>query len=292
MSTTKKQVKKKIRNPFNCLGPKEWTQHSRSVWTARDVSSSRESHHLEHGATFPSALAERAIRMYSKQNDLIFDPFLGVGSTILAAKKLERNGIGIELYKKFATITQNLLKQETLGKRNSFKVVNSDSRNMSRYLEPDSVQLTFTSPPYANFIQRSVQDRKTTHKTSRLVSHNKSVVKQYGEDPKDFGNLNYDDFLENVSLLMKKIFVATIPGGYNVWVVKDHRDPQHGKPYIPVHADVAKAGEDAGFLFHDLIVWDQNDQRSLVLLGFPTVFYTNINHTFLVVLRKPPLKKK
>ena len=42
-----------------------------------------------------------------------------------------------------------------------------------------------------------------------------------------------------------------------------------------------------GFLYHDLIVWDQNDQRSLVLLGYPTVFYVNQNHSYLVVLRKP-----
>ena len=90
---------------------------------------------------------------------------------------------------------------------------------------------------------------------------------------------------------MKKIFTVTKPGGYNIWVVKDHRDTKHGKPFIPVHSDIANMGEQSGFLSHDLIVWDQNDQRSLVLLGFPTVFYANINHSYLVILRKPPIKK-
>ena len=91
---------------------------------------------------------------------------------------------------------------------------------------------------------------------------------------------------------MEKIYRVTKPGGYNVWVVKDHRDPQNGLPYIPIHYDIGKRGEKAGFKFHDLIVWDQNDQRSLVLLGYPTIFYTNINHTFLVVLHKPKIKRK
>ncbi len=284
--------KRKVLTAFNGLSPRDWTITSRSVWTARDVSSQRKSHHVEHGATFPTALAEKAIKMYTGKNDLVFDPFLGVGSTILAAKKLGRNGVGFELYKQFANISKDLLKQETLLEKCSYKVHNIDCRKLYKHLEPDSVQLTFTSPPYANFIQKSIKDRETVHKTSRLVSHNKSVVKQYGEDPADFGNLDYELFLENVSDLMKRIFTVTKPGGYNVWVVKDHRDTKHGKPFIPVHSDIANSGEQAGFLSHDLIVWDQNDQRSLVLLGFPTVFYTNINHSYLVVLRKPPLPKK
>jgi DNA modification methylase len=283
--------KRKIKIAFNGLSPRDWTITSRSVWTARDVSSMRQSHHIEHGATFPTALAEKAIKMYTAKNDLVFDPFLGVGSTLLAAKKLERNGLGIELYKNFSTISKNLLKQETLGNTVTHKVVNGDCRNLNKHLKSNSVQLTFTSPPYANFIQKSIKDRKTVHKTSRLASHNNSVVKQYGENPNDFGNLDYDKFLENVSELMKKIFTVTKPGGYNIWVVKDHRDTKHGKPFIPVHSDIANMGEQSGFLSHDLIVWDQNDQRSLVLLGFPTVFYANINHSYLVILRKPPIKK-
>ena len=117
-------------------------------------------------------------------------------------------------------------------------------------------------------------------------------MKQYGTNSNDFGNLEYEKFLVDVEELMKKIYKVTKPGGYNVWVVKDHRDPQNGLPYIPIHYDIAIRGAKANFKFHDLIVWDQNDQRSLVLLGYPTIFYTNINHTFLVVLRKPEIKRK
>ncbi len=64
---------------FNGLTPKEWTQLSKSVWTAREVSSPREWYHLEHGATFSEALAERAIKIYTKKCDLVLDPFLVLG---------------------------------------------------------------------------------------------------------------------------------------------------------------------------------------------------------------------
>ena len=73
--------------------------------------------------------------------------------------------------------------------------------------------------------------------------------------------------------------------GYSVWVVKDHRmTPKI--PYVSFHSDIAKVAQEAGWLWHDLIVWDQNEQRSLVLLGYPTRFYSNQNCSFLVVLRK------
>jgi DNA modification methylase len=270
---------------FNGLTPTEWTKLSKSVWN--DVSSQREWYHLEHGATFSVALAERVIKMYTKEGDLVLDPFLGVGSTLVAAKKLNREGIGIELYEKFARISNNLLSQTDLFSKYKQQVIQDDCRNLLKYVRPNSVQLMLTSPPYANFIYKAVEDRKKTHKNSLLVLDNISAVKPYGEDPRDFGNLGYSKFLSEIKEIMEKLLVVTKPGGYNIWVVKDCRDPKHGKPFIPFHSDIARIGEEVGFKWHDLIVWDQNAQRSLVLLGYPSVFYVNINHTFLVVLRKP-----
>ena len=273
---------------FNSLTPKEWTKLSRSVWTSRDVSSSREKHHLEHGATFSTALAERAIKQYTSPGDLVLDPFLGVGTTIIAARRLGRRGIGIELYKKFADIATEVLAQELSDEQAEQRIICGDSRALTQWVELESVQLVFTSPPYANFIHRSVRDRRKTHKKSRLVLDNKSMVKPYGGNPSDFGNLGYNEFLEQIKGLMNDLLKVTVPGGYNVWVVKDCRDTENGVPLVDVHSDIARIGREVGFLYHDLIIWDQNDQRSLVLLGYPSVFYVNINHTFLVVLRKPP----
>jgi DNA modification methylase len=281
----------KDRRAFNSLTPREWTKLSRSVWTSAEVSSTREKHHLEHGATFSTALAERVIKMYTDLGDLVLDPFLGVGTTIIAATRLGRNGIGIELYKKFAEIAEEVIRGEPTDESLEQKIVCGDSRNLLNWIEPESVQLVFTSPPYANFIQRSVRDRNSTHKKSKLVLDNKSVVKPYGSNPKDFGNLNYEDFIAQIKRLMADLLTVTTPGGYNIWVVKDCRNTENGVPLVDVHSDIARLGREVGFLYHDLIIWDQNDQRSLVLLGYPSVFYVNVNHTFLVVLRKPPKGK-
>jgi DNA modification methylase len=281
----------KDKRAFNCLTPKEWTKLSRSVWTSAEVSSTREKHHLEHGATFSTALAERVTKMYTASGDLVLDPFLGVGTTLVAAKRLNRRGIGIELYKKYAAIAEAVLAKEAANTALEQSVICGDSRNVLDWVEQDSVQLVFTSPPYADFIHRSLRDRSKTHKNSRLVLDNKSVVKAYGNSPKDFGNLQYEEFMKQIRALMADLLAVTLPGGYNIWVVKDCRNTEDGVPLVDVHSDIARIGQEVGFLYHDLIIWDQNDQRSLVLLGYPSVFYVNVNHTFLVVLRKPPAGK-
>jgi len=281
---TKKEAEQRNKS-FNGLTASEWASLSKNVWN--DVSSPRAKKHLEHGATFPEKLANRLILMYTKKGDLVLDPFLGTGTTLEACRNTNRNGIGIELNERFIPFALEVTKQTTLQKSISLKVVHDDCRNLLNHVKEESVQLMVTSPPYANFIQKSIEDRKNTHKTSLIRIENNSTVNQYSNKKEDFGNLEYFDFLKELKEVMKKLFIVTKKGGYNVWVVKDYRDTKNGIPYISFHSDLAKIGEEVGFKHHDLIIWDQTGQRKLVLLGYPSVFYTNQNCSFLVVLRKP-----
>lgn len=269
---------------FNGLSAREWAALSKNVWN--DVSSARKEKHLEHGATFPEKLVNRLIRMYTKESELVLDPFLGSGTTLEACRNTNRNGIGIELNEQFIHYSKDIINQTTFNKELSLKVINDDCRNLLKYVKENSVQLMVTSPPYADFINKSVEDRKKAHKTSLIEIENNSVVKQYSDKKEDFGNLPYKEFLEEIRKLMIKLFSVTKKGGYNVWIVKDSRDTKNNIPYIPFHSDLAKIGEEVGFKYHDLIIWDQNAQRSLVLLGYPSVFYTNQNCSFIVVLRR------
>lgn len=272
---------------FNGLSPQEWTRLSRNVWS--DLSSPRHKRHLEHGAVFPLKLASRLISMYSGEGDLVFEPFAGVGTTLVAAYQMNRRSVGIELNPAFVAMAREWLSEEhSLLTYDEYKpnLVNDDCRNLSQHLDANSVQVTVTSPPYADFIHRSVADRAKTHKTSRIVKDNNSRVKAYSNDERDFGNLAYDNFLQQSKDLFAELLKVTRPDGYAVWVVKDYRLPPH-RPYISMHSDLARMAEEVGWLWHDLIVWDQNEQRRLVLLGYPTRFYTNQNCSFLVILRKP-----
>ena len=276
---------KQRQKSFNGLSAKEWASLSKNVWD--DVSSVRNKKQIEHGATYSVKLVERLIRMYTKEGDLVLDPFLGTGTTLEACRNTNRNGIGIELNEKFIHYSDDIINQVSLKKSLSLKVINDDCRNLLKYVKENSVQLMVTSPPYANFIHKSVEDREKTHKKSLIKIENNSVVKPYSDKKEDFGNLPYNEFLEELKKLMEKLFIVTKKGGYIVWVVKDFRDTKNNIPYIPFHSDLAKLGEAVGFKYHDLIIWNQNTNRKLVLLGYPSVFYTNQNCSFIVVFRKP-----
>ena len=279
---------------FNGLCATEWASLSGSVWN--DVSSARKKKHLEHGATYPEKLCERLMNMYSRQQDTILDPFLGTGTTLVAALKNKRNAIGIELTERFYSVAQDSLNEylqqcdlNLFGTKNKqiYRLLKGDCSKKLEEVENDSVQLTITSPPYADLIHKVVEDRAKHHKNSKFVSDNNSTTNLYSDDIDDLGNMPLDVYLHKVGVIMQELYRVTKPGGYNAWVVKDYRDTKNKIPYIDLHTKIANAGQNAGFLYHDLIIWDQNQHRKRVLLGFPSIFYVNQNHSYIVVMRKP-----
>lgn len=69
-----------------------------------------ECNNKSHSATFPKSLPEWFIRLFTKENDIVLDPFMGSGTTILVANRLCRNAIGIDLLKEY----YSMVKRETL----------------------------------------------------------------------------------------------------------------------------------------------------------------------------------
>lgn len=63
-----------------------------------------------HDAVFPEELVRRLLKLFSYKNDIILDPFNGVGTTTKVAKELKRNYIGIDISKKYCETAENRLK--------------------------------------------------------------------------------------------------------------------------------------------------------------------------------------
>jgi DNA modification methylase len=121
---------------FNGLSAKEWASLSMPIWS--DLSSPRNKYQLQHGAVYPVKLVERLVKMYSKEGDIVMDPFMGIGSTLIGSQNLNRHCIGTELNPTFFKVG-NEWKDENLGMFGSsskfnYKIVNDDCRNIDKYI--------------------------------------------------------------------------------------------------------------------------------------------------------------
>jgi DNA modification methylase len=69
---------------------------------------------------FPFELAYRLISMYSVQSDIVVDPFLGTGTTTLAAITANRNSIGVEFEKDLLNVVTSRISQDSLSSSNAY----------------------------------------------------------------------------------------------------------------------------------------------------------------------------
>lgn len=86
------------------LTTEEWNEYFYGHW---NFSGEKQDHHL---AVFPEELPRRLIKMFSFVGDTVLDPFLGSGTTSLAAKNLDRNSIGYEINGEYFPVIENKLK--------------------------------------------------------------------------------------------------------------------------------------------------------------------------------------
>lgn len=91
------------------LSKDEYNEWFQQIWTTVPGESTR-----EHPAPFPEKVAYRLVRMFSFTGDTVLDPFMGTGTTLLAAARCDRNAIGVELIPEYIKITQRRLDKELL----------------------------------------------------------------------------------------------------------------------------------------------------------------------------------
>ena len=81
---------------INCMTAKDWLKAQLGVWQftyeTRDIRKKD-----VHPATFPISLSKKVIELFTHEGELVLDPFVGSGTTLVAAQDLNRNAIGFDL---------------------------------------------------------------------------------------------------------------------------------------------------------------------------------------------------
>lgn len=266
-------------NQLNDLSGAEWAKHSKSIETYPDT---RTPNQKEHGACFPKSLARHQIETYTKADDVVLDPFMGVGTTMLAAHELGRRSLGVELNPRFT----QMCRDEIIEKGIRAAIFEDDADNMCAYIPEGSVDFILTSPPYANLLKTIKGDFAYKWREHSIIDPIKNPA-PYSSDDHDIGNMEYTDGILALAGIMKKCFVVQKPNTYAVWVVKDFRDLKRKVPYINFHGDVIRCAENAGYTLWDIRIYDQTNFRPLVCLGYPSRnYYLNIGHSYMLVFKK------
>lgn len=105
-------VSEKRKNLHNKIGKDDYFTYTNPIWT---FNGERMDNHC---APFPVELPRRLIRMFSFEGDVVLDTFMGIGTTAVACKLLNRNYLGFELNKKWADYANKRVKNTSRGDSN------------------------------------------------------------------------------------------------------------------------------------------------------------------------------
>ena len=257
----------------NLLEGKTWLRHSISIWS--DLRKTKSERELKHPAMFPSALAERLIECFTnEQSRVILDPFAGVGSTLIAAKELGKDAIGIEISPEFAEIARRRVQQVLPFEGTpDINIHVADCRDLAAYVPAKSVDMVITSPPYWDIL---LEKRTADYKPSR----------DYGDTRADLGKIrDYQEFLSELRKVFAQVYDAMKPKGYCCVVVMDLRKKSH---FYPFHMEISRFMQDIGFVLDDIVIWDRGQEyNNLRPLGYPSVFRVNRIHEFILIFQRP-----
>lgn len=255
----------KERKERSKLTKEEWLEFTKTVWQIPNVRDDL------HPAVFPAEIPRRLIKMFSLVEDVVLDPFCGVGTTGIVAAGLERRSICIDQnpsYVKDLACRAKAIPNDLL----SFRV--GDARRLVG-IEEDSIQLIVTSPPYWD------------------KAH-------YGGGVNDLGvTMPYRDFLTQMRQAFKECYRVLAPSRKLCVVTANvNLASKEGLLTFPIAADYLQILRKIGFLTVSEIIWNKNgtggrwgsaNGRRPIFGSYPyppNFLFKNV-HEYILIMRKP-----
>lgn len=273
--------KRVIQNRLNDLDPKSWIKFQKS-WFIHNPPP-RKKDVLCHPAKFPETLAQEFIEFFTKRGQVVLDPMVGTGSTLVAALRTGRNGYGIELNPKYADLAQQITERErqVLGEPANglvVKVIRENAAHIEKIVldyQIPTIDYVLTSPPYWDMLHaRGAQTQKKRRDSIELdVS--------YSDDPEDLGNIHdYEEFLTSLTHIYTELKTYLRRGAYLTIIVKNIK--KRGK-YYPLAWDLALHLSNI-YVLKDEKLWLQDDIR-LAPYGFGSAWVSNTFHHYCLQFR-------
>ena len=145
-------TRRKKQMSMNKLEPENFELERSSVWRF-PIRGDWATHDASYRGNWSPYIPRNIILRYSKENDLILDQFVGSGTTLIEAKLLARNAIGVDINSSALEITKKKL-SFNYHTSSKIQVIKGNAINLD-FIEDNSIDLICTHPPYADIIKYS-----------------------------------------------------------------------------------------------------------------------------------------
>ena len=273
--------KRTIPNRLNDLIPKEWLKFQKS-WFIHNPPP-RQKGVLRHPAKFPESLAGEFIEFFTHRGQVVFDPMVGTGSTLVAALNSGRHSYGIELNPTYAEIALQVVQEERLrlgeaAASLACEVITGNAAQIAEIISANhipTIDYVITSPPYWDMLHaRGAQNQKKRRSTPELDVY-------YSDDPEDLGNIHdYTEFLDKLVQIYASLRPYLRSKAYLTIIVKNVK--KGGKIY-PLAWDLARRLGQT-YTLKDERLWLQDNQR-LAPFGLGSAWVSNTFHHYCLQFR-------
>ncbi len=266
------------RNKLNNLSGTEWLKLTGSFWFSEKCAADKDA--FNHPAPFLIKDIMKLISMFTKSGMTVLDPFVGSGTTLLAAGNLNRKSIGIDLNPNYKKLAKYRLGKLKYTEKKDYKYIVGDSNKIIPTLT--GYDYIVTSPPYHNILKNKGAGLRAK-KTNGYRNGSRVGVEYYSDSANDIGNKkDYIEFLNSLKEIMGKAYRKLSDKKYCSLIISDFTV---NKKEVCVQKDIVSLMQDIGFSFAGTTVLLQNN-KPLYPFGYPYAYKINHHHQNIINFRK------
>lgn len=237
--------------------PKEFKLEKTTVWNFKERGKWA-THKGDYRGNCSPQVPRNLILKYTKENDIVLDPFCGSGTSLIECKLLNRKGIGIDVNVEALKLAKSRLNFEYSTVYEP-KLVKADSTNLQKLILDEKIDFIFAHPPYADIIK-------------------------YSKDIKeDISRLNLQDFLNQMRLFSKECYRVLKKGKICSVLIGDIRK---NKNVIPLGFYIMNIFINTGFTLKEIIIKEQHNCTMTDYWENKNIDFYLLAHEYIFVLEK------
>ena len=237
--------------------PENFKLETTSIWNFTERGKWA-THKGDYRGNCPPQVPRNLLLKYTKENNVVLDPFCGSGTTLIECKLLNRKGIGIDVNIDALKLAKERLnfKYKTVYEP---KLIRADSTNLQNIIQNEKIDFIFAHPPYSNIIK-------------------------YSENIKeDISRLNLTGFLNQMNSFSKECFRILKKDKICSVLIGDIRK---NKNIIPLGFNIMNIFIQTGFKLNEIIIKEQHNCKMTDYWRDKPIDFYLLKHEYIFILKK------